>query len=197
MIQRVLLVAWKGSTATQWVNSFADAGYSVLLEDTTGERAWRTAKERGIHLVVIDGQKKPSHGRQTGQMLRDTAKTRDIKIIWTNLDVEDETNVRNEVQPDELLVAPTDVKSALDAVRKHQPSRQHPIELGIIAPPNDPPPKPPSQSAIIPTPPKAVAKPKPSSAPTGGSKPAKSAKPAKVAVKSAARKPAKPVRARR
>ena len=45
MIERVLLVAWKGSSATAWVEQLRSGGFTVLLEDTTGERAWRTAKE--------------------------------------------------------------------------------------------------------------------------------------------------------
>ena len=114
---RVLLVAWKGSTATSWVEPLTESGYTVLLEDTTGERAWRTAKERGIDVVIIDGQKKPSHGRQTGHALRDTAKTREIPIIWTNLDQEDSNAVQNEVRPDVTLVAPTDAFGTLAALQ--------------------------------------------------------------------------------
>jgi hypothetical protein len=53
MIQRVLLVAWKTSAATQWVPALQAAGYMVFLEDTTGDRAWRIAKERGIPLEQI------------------------------------------------------------------------------------------------------------------------------------------------
>jgi hypothetical protein len=114
---RVLLVAWKGSTATAWVEPLTDGGYTVLLEDTTGERAWRTAKERGIDVVIIDGEKKPSHGRQTGHALRDTAKTRDIPIIWTNLDQEDISAVQTEVRPDVTLPAPTDAVGTLAALQ--------------------------------------------------------------------------------
>lgn len=114
---RVLLVAWKGSTATSWVEPLTESGYTVLLEDTTGERAWRTAKERGIDVVIIDGQKKPSHGRQTGHALRDTAKTREIPIIWTNLDQEDSDAVQTEVRPDVTLVAPTDAFGTLAALQ--------------------------------------------------------------------------------
>jgi CheY-like chemotaxis protein len=117
MIERVLLVAWKGSVATSWVETLQSGGYTVLLEDTTGERAWRTAKERGIDAVIIDGQKKPSHGRQTGHALRDTAKTRDIPIIWTNLDQEDSASVQAEVKPDVTLIAPTDATTALAALQ--------------------------------------------------------------------------------
>jgi CheY-like chemotaxis protein len=117
MIERVLLVAWKGSAATAWVETLKSGGYTVLLEDTTGERAWRTAKERGIDVVIIDGQKKPSHGRQTGHALRDTAKTRNIPIIWTNLDTEDTASVQAEVKPDVTLIAPTDAVSALAALQ--------------------------------------------------------------------------------
>lgn len=117
MIERVLLVAWKGSSATAWVDTLKSGGYTVLLEDTTGERAWRTAKERGIDCVIIDGQKKPSHGRQTGHALRDTAKTRGIPIIWTNLDPEDATGVQAEVKPDVTLPAPTDAGGALVALQ--------------------------------------------------------------------------------
>jgi CheY-like chemotaxis protein len=117
MIERVLLVAWKGSAATTWVETLKSGGYTVLLEDTTGERAWRTAKERGIDVVIIDGQKKPSHGRQTGHALRDTAKTRNIPIIWTNLEDEDKVSVNAEVKPDVVLTAPTDAASALSALQ--------------------------------------------------------------------------------
>jgi len=122
MIERVLLVAWKGSAATAWVDTLRSGGFQVLLEDTTGERAWRTAKERGIDLVIIDGQKKPSHGRATGHTLRDTAKTRDIPIVWTNLDVEDTAAIHAEVHPDMLLPAPTDAGMALAAVCSLQAS---------------------------------------------------------------------------
>jgi hypothetical protein len=113
---RVLLVAWKGSSATAWVEPLQSGGYTVLLEDTTGERAWRTAKERGIDVVIIDGQKKPSHGRQTGYALRDTAKTRNIPIIWTNLEQDDSTAVQTEVRPDVTLMAPTDALGTLAAL---------------------------------------------------------------------------------
>jgi CheY-like chemotaxis protein len=113
---RVLLVAWKGSSATAWVELLQSGGHTVLLEDTTGERAWRTAKERGIDVVIIDGEKKPSHGRQTGHALRDTAKTRNIPIIWTNLEQEDTTAVQTEVRPDVTLMAPTDAVGTLAAL---------------------------------------------------------------------------------
>lgn len=116
MIERVLLVAWKGAAATGWVKTIEAAGFRVFLEDTTGERAWRTAKERGIHVVIIDGQKKPSHGRNTGNMLRDTAKTREIPIIWTNLNPDDAGQVQVDVRPDILLAAPTDALQAVAAV---------------------------------------------------------------------------------
>jgi hypothetical protein len=99
------------------VGALTAGGYTVLLEDTTGERAWRTAKERGIDVVIIDGQKKPSHGRQTGYALRDTAKTRNIPIIWTNLDTEDGASVETEVHPDVVLPAPTDASGALSALQ--------------------------------------------------------------------------------
>ncbi len=117
MIERVLLVAWKGSTARSWVDVLQSGGYTVVLEDTTGERAWRTAKERGIDCVIIDGEKKPTYGRQTGNALRDTAKTRNIPIIWTNLVVEDVAGVQFDVKPDVLLSAPTDATSALLALQ--------------------------------------------------------------------------------
>lgn len=126
MIQRVLLVAWKGSSATGWVDALRAGGFQVLLEDTTGERAWRTAKERGIDLVIIDGQKKPSHGKATGNALRDTAKTRNIPIIWTNGNTDDESSVRSEVRPDVLLMAPTDAHNALSAIRTLQPETRAP-----------------------------------------------------------------------
>lgn len=122
MIERVLLVAWKGSSATSWVEPLKEGGYTVLLEDTTGERAWRTAKERGIDCVIIDGQKKPSHGRQTGYSLRDTAKTRGIPIIWTNLDIEDAAGVAAEVKPDVTLLAPTSPAEALAALKSLSPN---------------------------------------------------------------------------
>jgi DNA-binding response OmpR family regulator len=121
MIERVLLVAWKGSAATSWVEQLKEGGFTVLLEDTTGERAWRTAKERGIDCVIIDGQKKPSHGRQTGHALRDTAKTRNIPIIWTNLDIEDAASVAAEVKPDVTLTAPTSAPEALAALNSLSP----------------------------------------------------------------------------
>lgn len=116
MIERVLLVAWKGSPAAQWLETLRAGGYTVLLEDTTGERAWRTAKERGIQAVIIDGLKKPTHGRQTGHALRDTRKTENIPIIWTNLGVEDAATVQREVNPDVMLDAPTDATQALEAL---------------------------------------------------------------------------------
>lgn len=116
MIERVLLVAWKGSPAAQWLETLRAGGYTVLLEDTTGERAWRTAKERGIQAVIIDGLKKPTHGRQTGHALRDTRKTEKIPIIWTNLGVEDAATVQREVSPDVTLDAPTDAAQALEAL---------------------------------------------------------------------------------
>lgn len=117
MIERVLLVAWKGSTASLWVEELRGAGYTVLLEDTTGERAWRAAKERGIDAVIIDGQKKPTQGRQTGNMLRDTGKTREIPIIWTNLNSKDASAVMVEVYPDISLAAPTDALGAIVALQ--------------------------------------------------------------------------------
>lgn len=139
MMQRVLLVAWKGATATGWVQPLEAAGYTVLLEDTTGERAWRTAKERGIDCVIIDGQKKPSHGRATGNSLRDTAKTREIPIIWTNLDPEDEAGVRTDVHPDRTLAAPTEFDAALSVLSELAALRA-PVELPAPAPTSAEPP---------------------------------------------------------
>lgn len=149
MIERVLLVAWKGSTATGWVDELRGGGYTVLLEDTTGERAWRTAKERGIDCVIIDGQKKPSHGRQTGHALRDTAKTREIPIIWTNLDPEDAAGVQTDVRPDRTLPAPTDAAGALMALHSLVGEQKAPAsaanvpatkaaEPAVLAPPAKP-----------------------------------------------------------
>ena len=144
MIERVLLVAWKGSQATQWLETLRAGGYTVLLEDTTGERAWRTAKERGIHAVIIDGQKKPSHGRQTGHALRDTRKTEGIPIIWTNLGVEDASGVKQEVFPDMVLEAPTNAAQALEALHalaaRHKPPAQPEAALETADPgaPPDP-----------------------------------------------------------
>ncbi len=116
MIERVLLVAWKGSPAASWLPALQSGGFTVLLENRTGARAWRTAKERGIDCVIIDGLKMVSHGRQTGSALRDTAKTRDIPIIWTNLHEDDAAVVQAEVRPDVLLPVPTDADSALAAL---------------------------------------------------------------------------------
>lgn len=118
MNQRVLLVAWKGSAALAWAEALRADGFTVLVEDTTGERAWRTAKERGIDLVVIDGERKPSHGRATGFALRDTAKTRHIPIVWTNLNEEQRPLVLAEVHPDWVVEAPCDAPKAIAAIRR-------------------------------------------------------------------------------
>lgn len=146
MLERVLLVAWKGSAATQWVDALKAGGYTVLLEDTTGERAWRTAKERGIEVVIIDGQKKPSHGRQTGHQLRDTEKTKNIPIIWTNRE-EEHTPLLKEVLPDLEVPSPTSVDAALEALNRLRAARgaapvtPAPIEVPVqrpVAPPPAP-----------------------------------------------------------
>lgn len=118
MIKRVLLVAWKGSRATQWPETLREAGYTVLLEDKTGERAWRAAKERGIEAVIIDGERKPTQGRQTGHSLRDTEKTENIPILWTNLSPDDAESVQKEVSPDMCVNAPTDAAQALEALNE-------------------------------------------------------------------------------
>lgn len=116
MIKRVLLVAWKGARATQWAEPLRAAGYTVLLESKTGERAWRAAKERGIEVIIIDGEKKPTQGRQTGHILRDTEKTEKIPILWTNLSPDDAEIVMKEVSPQMCVNAPTDETQALDAL---------------------------------------------------------------------------------
>ncbi|MFM2152090.1 MAG: hypothetical protein RL199_525 [Pseudomonadota bacterium] len=116
MIERLLLVAWKGSQSVGWAETFRSSGYTVLVEETTGERAWRTAKERGIDCVVIDGEKKPSLGRQTGYQLRDTAKTRGIPIVWANLNPDEASLVQSDVRPDVTLPRPTDPSEVLAAI---------------------------------------------------------------------------------
>lgn len=139
MIERVLLVAWKGSPAAAWADTIRSGGFTVLVEETTGERAWRTAKERGIDCVIIDGLKKPSHGRQTGFTLRDTAKTRGIPIIWTNLNIEDAANVAADVQPDIALTQPTTAAEALSALRSLSPRVTPALpRLTAVAPPAPP-----------------------------------------------------------
>jgi len=124
MIERILLVAWKGSPSVQWAATLEAAGYTVLLEETTGERAWRTAKERGIDCVVIDGDKKPSMGRQTGHQLRDTAKTRGIPIVWANLNPEEGGIVQAEVHPDVTLPRPTEASEVVAAILSVQAERE-------------------------------------------------------------------------
>lgn len=129
MSKRVLLVAWKGSRASEWAETLQAAGYTVLLENRTGERAWRAAKERGIEAVIIDGEKKPTQGRQTGHSLRDTEKTAKLPILWTNLSADDAESVHREVSPDMCVDAPTDAAQALDALnalvaRHERESRQ-------------------------------------------------------------------------
>jgi hypothetical protein len=188
-------VAWKGSSATAWVETLKSGGCTVLLEDTTGERAWRTAKERGIDAVIIDGQKKPSHGRQTGHALRDTAKTRNIPIIWTNLDTEDAVSVAAEVKPDVTLAAPTDATSALAALQSLAGGAVHfshdddehdlePVSTTIIATPRPAEPVPAVATAPAETP-----------APKSAKPPVKSAaKPAKAPAKPAKKTPAKGVK---
>jgi hypothetical protein len=116
MIERLLLVAWKGSQSVGWAETFRASGYTVLVEETTGERAWRTAKERGIECIVIDGDKKPSLGRQTGYQMRDTAKTREIPIVWANLNPEEASLVQADVRPDVTLPRPTDAAEVLAAI---------------------------------------------------------------------------------
>jgi DNA-binding response OmpR family regulator len=116
MIERLLLVAWKGSQSVGWAETLRASGYTVLVEETTGERAWRTAKERGIDCVVIDGDKKPSLGRQTGYQLRDTAKTREIPIIWANLNPEEASLVQADVRPDVMLPRTTDAAEVVAAI---------------------------------------------------------------------------------
>lgn len=185
MIERVLLVAWKGSTATGWVDVLKSGGYTVLLEDTTGERAWRTAKERGIDCVIIDGQKKPSHGRQTGHALRDTAKTRDIPIIWTNLDPEDAAGVQTDVKPDRTLTAPTDAHGALAALKLLSSERDHarPAEPSVAEP---------VVAAAVPAPTSAsAARPAPAIKPASKKAAAKPTKPAKKPLKAAQQAQAK------
>ena len=184
MIERVLLVAWKGSTATGWVDILRSGGYTVLLEDTTGERAWRTAKERGIDCVIIDGQKKPSHGRQTGHSLRDTAKTRDIPIIWTNLDPDDAAGVQADVHPDRTLPAPTDALGALVALqslaaeRGGEPAEESSAPSESVTSAHEP-------SAPVEAPPPAPAVPKAAREPRG--KPSAKTASGKTAGKSATR----------
>lgn len=118
MFKRVLLVAPKGARAVEWQETLRNAGCTVLHEHSTGERAWRAAKERGIEAVVIDGEKKPSLGRQAGQLLRDTQKTAGLPIVWTNLDPLQADAVQAEVAPDRTLAAPTSVDDAMSALRE-------------------------------------------------------------------------------
>lgn len=137
MLKRILLVAWKGSRATQWLEPLRAAGYTVLLEDKTGERAWRAAKERGIEAVIIDGEKKPTQGRQTGHLLRDTEKTENLPILWTNLSPDDADNVQRDVSPNMCVKAPTDETQALEALNALV--ARHALEAGqrVAAAPRD------------------------------------------------------------
>jgi hypothetical protein len=176
MIERLLLVAWKGSQSVGWAETFRSSGYTVLVEETTGERAWRTAKERGIDCVVIDGEKKPSLGRQTGYQLRDTAKTRGIPIVWANLNPDEASLVQADVHPDVTLPRPTDASEVIAAIvtldmafESTEPPEEEEAPSQAVSP-NEPPltaasPRPPpkKRAAAKATPPKtkkAVAKPR-------------------------------------
>lgn len=118
MANRILLLAWKGSAASNWVPELEAGGFQVFLEESTGKRAWRTAKERGIRVVIIDGSRKASLGMQTGHALRDTAKTRDIPILWTNAAPDGVDEIKKILKPDRLLLSPTSAQQALNATQE-------------------------------------------------------------------------------
>jgi CheY-like chemotaxis protein len=80
----IFLVQWDKAGAAERTRALRREGWTVTAETEDGGRAYKKIREDPPDVVVIDLAKKPSHGRQVAQALRDVKASRGIPIVFVD-----------------------------------------------------------------------------------------------------------------
>jgi CheY-like chemotaxis protein len=86
----VFLVQWDKVGADARAAVLRRDGWTVRSEAEDGGRAYKKIRQDPPDVVVIDLSKRPSHGRQVAQALRDVKATRAIPIVFVDASEETE-----------------------------------------------------------------------------------------------------------
>jgi CheY-like chemotaxis protein len=105
----IFLVQWDKAGAAERTAVLRREGWTVTSEIEDGGRAYKKIREDPPAAVVIDLAKKPSHGRQVAQALRDVKACRGIPIVFVDAseDAESATKVDNAVFATSATLAKT------------------------------------------------------------------------------------------
>jgi len=81
---KVLLVHWNVQEAEILANMIRACGWEVATETADGSRVGRKVKETRPTAVVIYLARQPSHGRETGQALKDLKATSTLPLVFVD-----------------------------------------------------------------------------------------------------------------
>ncbi|MFQ6115302.1 MAG: hypothetical protein ACE5NG_14685, partial [bacterium] len=81
---KLFLVHWNASEAEEYAGRLRSEGWTVEVEAKDGARACKHIKADPPDVVVIYLTRLPSHGRRTGEYLREVKATHNVPIIFVD-----------------------------------------------------------------------------------------------------------------
>lgn len=80
--KKLFLIEWDAPAAATRAAALEKAGWSVEIESVDGAIAWTRISESDPDVVAVDLTRLPSHGREAARVVRMTAATRHIPIVF-------------------------------------------------------------------------------------------------------------------
>jgi len=112
----LFLIHWNQAEAEGFAAELRAAGWQVETETEDGARAYRRIRELEPAAVVVNLDRKPSHGRITAESLRGSKATREIPVYFVGGD-EDAREKTKASLPHGVFLSAAELDGALQALR--------------------------------------------------------------------------------
>jgi chemotaxis response regulator CheB len=87
---KILVIDYSGENILQ---SHIPSGHEIILEQSDGLNAYRIAGEWAPDIILVNGQSKPGHNRQTIQAIQRRKKTSRIPVYVVNTPDKDKADI--------------------------------------------------------------------------------------------------------
>ena len=112
----LFLIHWNQAEAEGFAAELRAAGWRVETEAEDGARAYRRIRELAPTAVVVNLDRKPSHGRITAESLRGSKATREIPIYFVGGDDASREKTKASL-PHGVFLSADELEGALQTLR--------------------------------------------------------------------------------